>query len=65
MKRGFLLIDQHLNTYIISTEECLDLFEVSKINLHEIHKHKRLGDLQKDIKAYLNSTYGSEVSNGN
>lgn len=62
MKKGFLLIDQQMNTYIVSTEEFSDLFEIHKIDGNEIHKHKRLGDLQKDIKAYLNSMYGIEVT---
>ena len=56
--RGFLMIDQHMNTVIIpwDSEELVDALR--RYKLHDsIKPHKALKTLDADVRAYLKDEY--------
>ena len=62
MTRGFLLIDQQMNTVIVphDDKDLQDWFKYKKIDLSKVHKHKTLKELDSDIRAYLHNKYEEE-----
>lgn len=58
MTRGFLLIDQSMNTVIIphEDEDLMDWMK-HKVNMGNVHKHGTLKELDADVRAYLKNTY--------
>lgn len=61
MTKGFLIIDQQMNTVIIpwDDEELTDWMKY-KVNIAKAHQHKTLKELDKDVRAYLKDTYKQE-----
>lgn len=61
MTKGFLLIDQSMNTVIIPMDsEDLKEWMKYKINMAKVHEHRTLKELDKDVRAYLTNRYEEE-----
>jgi len=61
MTKGFLLIDQKMNTIIIPmNDEDLQEWMKYKIKMYRVHEHKTLKELDKDVRNYLYSKYEEE-----
>lgn len=61
MTRGFLLVDQAMNTVIIPIEdEDLNDWMKYKVDMSKVHEHKTLKDLDADVRAYLRGKYVEE-----
>lgn len=61
MTRGFLLIDQSMNTVIIPMDdEDLKDWMKYKVDMSKVHEHKTLKELDLDIRAYLRNKYVEE-----
>ena len=62
MTRGFLLVDQQMNTIIIPQDD-EDLVEFLRYkpdypsNIDKAHTHKTLKELDTDIRKYLKGQY--------
>ena len=62
MTRGFLLMDQYMNTIIIPKDDD-DLIEFFRHkdgypdNIKNAHSHKNLKDLDQDVRKYLKGEY--------
>jgi hypothetical protein len=62
MTRGFLLIDQEMNTVIIPmNDEDLTEWMKTKVNMAQVHRHKTLKELDNDVRAYLRYTYKEDL----
>lgn len=61
MTRGFLIVDQQMNTVIVPHDD-EDLMEWMKykVNIKQVHQHKTLKELDADIRAYLKQEYKEE-----
>lgn len=57
MTKGFLLIDQKMNTVIIPWDD-EDL--KYKLDMSKIHEHRTLKELDADVRAYLHNKYIEE-----
>ena len=63
MTKGLLVIDQQMNTIIIPwDDEDLQYAMMHKINIANVHQHKTLKELDKDVRAYVNGTYKEEYT---
>ena len=62
MTRGFLIVDQAMNTLILPVDD-QDLVEFLRYkpdypnNLEKAHQHKTLKELDKDIRAFIKGEY--------
>lgn len=61
MTKGFLLIDQKMNTITIpmDSDDLKDWMKY-KVKMYRVHEHKTLKDLDKDVRAYLHNKYEEE-----
>lgn len=65
MTKGFLIIDQQMNTLILPMDDP-DLVEFLRYkpgfprNVDRAHTHKTLKELDADVRAYLKGTYMEE-----
>lgn len=58
MKRGFLLIDQKMNTVIIPIgDEDLALYLKNKELINHVKQHENLKSLDTDIRKYIKGNY--------
>lgn len=61
MIKGFLLVDQLMNTVIIPMDdEDLKDWMKYKVNMAKVHQHKTLKELDADVRAYLKNRYEEE-----
>lgn len=61
MTKGFLLVDQSMNTVIVPMDdEDLKDWMKYKVNMAKVHKHRTLKELDADIRAYLKNRYEEE-----
>lgn len=61
MTRGFLLVDQQMNTIVIPIEdENLKEWMKYKVKMYKVHEHGTLKELDKDVRAYLKGEYEEE-----
>ena len=61
MRRGFLFLDQEMNTVLVTVgskemDDLCDYFKFSSAR-HRVKSHRTLKELDKDIRAYLKNTY--------
>lgn len=62
MTRGFLVVDQSMNTVIVPMDdEDLKEWMKYKIKIATVHEHKTLKELDADVRAYLKGTYKEEI----
>lgn len=61
MTKGFLLVDQSMNTVIVPMDdEDLKDWMKYKVNMAKVHEHKTLKELDADVRAYLKNRYEEE-----
>lgn len=61
MTKGFLLVDQSMNTVIVPMDdEDLKDWMKYKVNLAKVHEHRTVKELDADIRAYLKNRYEEE-----
>lgn len=61
MTKGFLLVDQSMNTVIIPMDdEDLKDWMKYKVNMAKVHEHRTVKELDADIRAYLKNRYEEE-----
>ena len=58
MTKGFLIVDQKMNTMILpwDDEELADMMKRRNLT-RDVHTHDTLKELDKDVRAYLKNTY--------
>lgn len=61
MTKGFLLVDQSMNTVIVPMDdEDLKYWMKYKVNMAKVHEHRTVKELDADIRAYLKNRYEEE-----
>lgn len=61
MTRGFLLVDQSMNTVIVPMDdEDLKDWMKYKVNMAKVHEHRTVKELDADVRAYLKNRYEEE-----
>lgn len=61
MTKGFLLVDQSMNTVIVPIDdEDLKDWMKYKVNMAKVHEHRTVKELDADIRAYLKNRYEEE-----
>lgn len=62
MTKGFLLVDQKMNTVIVPVDdEDLAQWLKCRVNIANAHEHKTLKEFDADVRAYLKNTYTEDV----
>lgn len=61
MTKGFLLMDQSMNTVIVPMDdEDLKDWMKHKVNMAKVHEHRTVKELDADVRAYLKNRYEEE-----
>lgn len=60
MTKGFLLVDQSMNTIIVPYDDFVDFFRymVERESVYDkVHAHRTLKELDADVRKYLKGVY--------
>lgn len=53
MKKGFLIIDGAMNTYVFDKDEFNELLGYKAIDVSQVKQHKTLRELDAEVRKYL------------